>query len=457
MAMKKALFGLLLVLAACGSDSGGPEPQAPRDPFFTEAEWAQIQTLSPLPPLPPSPTNRYADAVAAAALGQKLFFDPRFSGPLRNPDNALPGGNGPVGASGQVSCASCHRGADLFVDTRSRPNNVSLGLDWGPRNTPSVLNAAFFDFVLWDGRADSLWMQAIRPLTLHPEQGVTLLGLAHVIADHYAGDYAAVFGALPALSDTARFPLTGGPEVPETGAPATATWQAMTAEDQTAVRRVAANFGKAIEAYERKLVSGNAKFDRYVAGQHELFAESEKRGLRVFLGVAGCMRCHSGPMFTDQQFHNLGLRQAGGPHVPARDGGAGEALPLLLADPFNGAGAFSDDPAAGTAHLQRLQALAPQPGQFRTATLRNIGDNNRPGTGPYFHNGSQTGLTGVIEFYRRGGDPAGTFVGTKDPKIQPIPPDGFQPTQVFDLQGFLWTLSGEPLDPSLTTAPPLPP
>ena len=454
--MRKSLGVLLLALAACGSDSPTTPPE-PQDPFFTEAEWAQIQTLSPLPPLPASPTNRSADNAAAAKLGQKFFFDPRFSGPLVNPDNARPGGNGPVGAVEKISCAGCHQGENLFVDLRSAPNNVSLAVDWGVRNTQSVLNVAFFDFILWDARADSLWMQAIRPVLSHREQGVTMLGLAHVLADHYASEDAAVFGALPDVSDHSRFPATGGPAIPEENVPATASWLGMSAQDQDTIRRIASNFGKAIEAYERKLISGDAKFDRYVAGDHSLFDDSEKRGLRVFLGVAGCVQCHSGPLFSDDQFHNLGLRQAAGPHVPAQDAGAGAALPRLLADPFNGAGPFSDDPTAGAAHLQRLQALAPQPGQFRTASLRNVGDNNRAGTGPYFHNGSQTGLTSVIEFYRRGGDPAGTFVGTKDPKIQPIPESGFQPTQVFDLQAFLWTLSGAPLDPALTSAPPLPP
>lgn len=456
--MRKALLGLLLVLAACGSDSDPPDPVEPRDPFFTEAEWSMIQELSPLPELPASPTNRFADNAAAAALGQKLFFDERFSGPLSHPDNAGPGGNGAVGQPGQVACATCHMGTDVFVDVRSTPNNVSLGLDWGTRNTQTVLNAAFFEFVLWDARADSLWMQAIRPLQSHREQGITLLGLAHVIADHYRADYTSVFGSLPDLQDLQRFPRLGGPAVPEESRPADAAWLRMTGADQDAVRRVAANFGKAVEAYERRLVSGGSEFDRYVAGDHELFVDNgndpiEKRGLRIFLGIARCIECHKGPMFSDGLFHNIGLRQQQGAHVPARDEGAQAAAQRLLQDPFNGAGPYSDNAQAGQSRLDRLTTLAPQPGQFRTASLRNIRQSF-----PYFHNGARgPGLTDVIEFYRRGGDPPGSFVGTKDPKILPIPEDGFQPTQVFDLERFLWTLTGAPLDAALTTAPPLPP
>ena len=221
---------------------------------------------------------------------------------------------------------------------------------------------------------------------------------------------------------------------------------------------MASNFGKAVEAYERKLISGDSEFDRYVAGEHDLFLLNgtdpvKKRGLRLFLTTARCVECHSGPLFSDGKLHNIGLRQREGAHVPARDDGAQVAFQRLLADPFNGAGPFSDDPQAGRARLDAMSAAAPQPGQFRTATLRNI-----QRTPPYFHNGARgPGLTDVIEFYRRGGDPPGTFVGTKDPKIQPIPEDGFQPTQVFDLDTFLGTLNGADLDRSLTVEPVLPP
>lgn len=441
-------MSLTLLLGACGSDDD-PAVDEPRDLFFTEEEWAQIRQMSPLPDLPLSPTNRFADDPAAARLGQKFFFDPRFSGALSHPDNEGPGGNGQVGERGQVSCASCHQGEVLFTDQRSQPNHVSLGLGWTPRHTQSVIGSASFDFILWDGRADSLWLQAIRPLDNPREQGLTRLGLAHTVFRLYRAEYEGIFGPLPALEDTGRFPLAGGPALPEHGVSAAAAWQNMSEADRDAVNRVAVNFGKAIEAYERLLGFTEAKFDRYVAGQHDLFRESEKRGLRVFLGVGRCIQCHTGPLFTDQKFHNIGVRQAGGENVPAIDEGSSAAMVLLLADPLNGASSFSDDPAAGQRKLDLLVSEGRQAGQFRTPSLR-----NSQLTAPYFHNGSQTGLTGVIEFYRLGGDLAGTFVGSRDPLILPLP--DLIPTDVFDLQEFLWTLTGDPLDSTVTTSPELP-
>jgi cytochrome c peroxidase len=435
-------------LGGCGSD----EPDEPRDPFFTEAEWAQIRELSPLPELPPDPTNRFADDRRAALLGQKFFFDPRFSGPLVHRDNERPGGNGRVGETGKVSCATCHDPAAAFIDPREGLNDVSLGSAWGRRNTPTALNAAYFDFLFWDGRADSLWLQSLRPLDDHAEHNISRLARAHVVWRHYKAEYEAVFGAMPNLADTGRFPLDGSPAFAEQGLPASPSWTGMTAADQDAVNRVAVNWGKAVAAYQRRLVSGDSKFDRYVAGDHALFNEGEKRGLRVFLGNGNCIACHSGPLFSDGIFHNLGIAQTAGAHVPAEDLGAAAALPNLLEDPFNAAGPYSDDRVAGQAKLDRRKTLGIIPGQFRTPSLRNV-----LLTPPFFHNGSRTGrdsVTGVIEFYRVGGDPQGTFVGLRDELIVPL--DDFTPTNAFDLQEFLRTLESAPLDPSLTRAPTLP-
>jgi cytochrome c peroxidase len=438
------------VLGGCGSD----EPDKPRDPFFTEEEWAEVRKLSPLPELPPDPTNRFADDPRAATLGQKFFFDTRFSGPLVHRDNERPGGLGRVGETGKVACATCHDPAAGFIDARTSPgNNVSLAASWGTRNTPTLINVAFFDFLFWDGRADSLWLQAIRPLDAHAEQNISRLARAHLIFRHYRAEYEAIFGPMPDLANTGRFPLDGNPAFPEQGTPASPAWTRLSLADRDEINRVAVNWGKAIAAYERRLVSGDSKFDRYVAGDHALFNEGEKRGVRVFLVDGKCVACHSGPLFSDGIFHNLGVAQAGGANVPAEDLGSSVALPRLLEDPFNGAGPFSDDRAAGQAKLDKLRNIGILPGQFRTPSLRNV-----ILTPPFFHNGSKSGedsVTGVIEFYRVGGDPVGTFVGIRDELMTELP--DFTPTNAFDLQEFLRTLNSAPLDPSLTTAPPLPP
>jgi cytochrome c peroxidase len=105
--------------------------------------------MSPLPPLPPNPTNAFADDPRAARLGQRLFFEKRFS---RN---------------GEISCATCHDPARAFSDGLPRSQGVAEAL----RNAPTVLNAAHQRWLFWDGRADSLWAQALSPIENPLEMG----------------------------------------------------------------------------------------------------------------------------------------------------------------------------------------------------------------------------------------------------------------------------------------------
>src|SRR5262245_51685946 len=92
-------------MAACGGDDAASE--------FTAAELAKIQTMSPLGTNLPSTTNIVADNADAAALGQKLFWDKRYSGPL-----AIDSAFGSAGESGKVNCAACHDPAAAWADSR---------------------------------------------------------------------------------------------------------------------------------------------------------------------------------------------------------------------------------------------------------------------------------------------------------------------------------------------------
>jgi len=83
----------------------------------------------------------------------------------------------------------------------------------------------------------------------------------------------------------------------------------MTEEDKISINTVFANIGKAIEAYERLLISRNAPFDKYVAGDRNAIGEDAKRGLKIFIGKGVCILCHDNPNFTDNEFHNLGVPQ----------------------------------------------------------------------------------------------------------------------------------------------------
>src|SRR5882724_2827187 len=91
------------------------------DGVFTPGDWAKVEKLSPLPDVPPDSTDGVADKPAAAALGQRLFFDKGYSGALLVADNGSNGGLGAAGEIGKVACASSHVPASWFSDTRSKP------------------------------------------------------------------------------------------------------------------------------------------------------------------------------------------------------------------------------------------------------------------------------------------------------------------------------------------------
>lgn len=423
-----AAGGLIAILGAAA-----PVPRDDRA-LYTADELARIYRRSPLGELPPAPTNNAADSAPAAALGQFLFFDTRLS------------------ANGEVSCATCHQPARGFSDGQA----LAKGLAFDTRNTPSLLNVAFNHWFFWDGRADSLWSQALTPLENPREIGSDRLHIAHrVAADAALGAaYERVFGKLPVLTDSARFPPHARPDPDPRSAMARA-WQAMAPSDRTAINRVFSNLGKAIEAYERQLISGPSPFDTYVEGlrtgdpaKQGALSPAAARGLKLFVGAAHCAACHTGPSLSDGEFHNLGL-----PLLPgeAPDRGRADGIPLVRADIFNAAGPFTDDPA-GTAR-RRLRFLPPpqsQLGAFKTPSLRNVAL-----TAPYMHDGRFATLPQVLEFYARGKAAShGRLVGARDVILNLVP--HLTAAQSADLVAFLMALTGGPPPPALTEPPPEP-
>jgi cytochrome c peroxidase len=387
-----------------------------------------------LPASPPAdPSNQYGDDVRAAVLGKQLFFDTRFSGPLGPPNDGVSNGSlGAAGAIGRVACYSCHQTELGGTDHRSRPHATSLGASYTGRNAPSVINAAYSDVArggwqFWDGRKDSLWSHALGPPESTAEHHGTRLGFAHVIHDHYRAAYEAVFGPLPDLADTARFPGAGKP-----GDPA---FDGMTAADRDAINRVYANFGKAIEAYERRLVSNGfepSPFDRMLAGDDTALTPAAVRGAKLFIGKAACNECHRGPSFTDFKFHNIGCPQEGD-FVLETDVGRFAGVAQVKADIYNRAGVYSDRADAG--HLTALTAIDADVGAFKTATLRNLSS-----TAPYMHDGVYANLWDVVNHYNFGGG-TGAYSGTKEVTIAPLLLDA---REVDDLVEFLRTLDDGP-------------
>ena len=417
---------------------------------FTSEQFDQIKQLGPLPDLPPDTTNKYADNPMAAAFGQQLFFEKSYAGKLTMAEPTL----GAVNDTGKVACASCHDVTHYWTDTRSKPNNMSQGVKWTTRNAPTLVNVAYYQWNSWGGKEDSLWYQGANGCESGVNFGGNRLEYAHMLYAKYRDKYNALFPVPldPALDitapDAARFPVNGAPGT--TGS-TLAAWQGMTAADQDIINTIMANAGKAIEAYERRLISRNAPIDKYIAGDYTALSPAAKRGLALFIGKAACVDCHSGPAMTDNKFHNTGVPQAG-INTPAVDNGRFDEIPKTLSNNFNTASKFSDDQALGKAKLMNLTPTDDLKGQFRTGMLRQI-----EMTGPYMHTGSLQTLEDVMRFYNWGGGDAG-FAGTKSAAMVPLLlTDGEQA----DLVAFLHALTGDPppktpVDLTMNTAVPDP-
>ena len=399
------LCSIAVLFGGCDENVGDilsqiePTTQAPD--FFSAGEWELIMSLSPLPETPPpNPTNRVADDPAAAELGQRFFFDFRFS------------------QHSTIACSTCHSPFYAFADIES----TSFATGRGTRNTPTVLNAAYNTWQLWDGRSETIWAQALFALEGESEMAGTRLQYAHVINQHYKAEYEAVFGPLPKLEDGTRFPPEGKP-----GDPA---FDSMSEADQIAVNTIFSNIGKSVESYQRLLITPDAPFDRYVAGDKAAISPTAKRGLKIFVAKGGCVDCHNTPRFTDNKFHNIGVPQDG----LTEDKGRFQGIPKLLDNIFNSAGIYSDSRGASEQMLDFMEAKLEDQGAFRTPTLRNVAI-----TAPYLHTGEFPTLMSVIEFKNTGGF-RNAF---PDMGAVPMEPLGLSEQELNDLIAFLETLTGE--------------
>jgi cytochrome c peroxidase len=385
--------------------------------------------LDALPTVPSDPSNAVEDRPEAAALGRRLFSDPRFS------------------RTQAVSCASCHDPASQFQDGRP----VGQGVGTGSRRSMPIVGAGHARWLFWDGRKDSTWSQVLGPLEDAVEHGGNRVRHVQLLKAHYRKDYEAVFGPIPDLSG---LPDDASP----LGSPAEqAAWDALDPALREAASRIFANLGKAIAAYEKTLAFGPSRFDSYVEQLLEptsrgeaLLTPQEVSGLRIFIGKGECVTCHNGPLFSDQQFHNTGVP----PRDPARpDRGRAVGAVLVQRDEFNCAGPFSDAKQEDCQELRFIVDDDPSlEGAFRTPTLRNVA--LRP---PYMHAGQFATLAEVIAHYVNA--PAAA-VGHSELRhaaaAKNAPGDRHRDTrrirlsgkEAGDLAAFLATLSGPILDPA---------
>ena len=270
-------------------------------------------------------------------LGRTLFFDPRLSG------------------SRFISCASCHNPAFSWGDGMA--TGTGHGMKKLGRRTPTILNLAYAETFMWDGRFDTLEDQALGPIAADVEMNLPLDEMIERLND--LPEYKALFAvAYPGEALTPQL------------------------------------VGKAIATFERTIVSGDAPFDRWLAGDDDAISDAAKRGFAVFNGKADCAACHSSWRFTDDSFHDIG--------IPGEDLGRGNELP-------------------GIEVLEHA---------FKTPTLRNVDRR-----GPYMHDGSESTLETVIDLYDRGGRV------TRASKSSLIRPLGLTAAEKADLAAFLRTLT----------------
>ena len=146
---------------------------------FSERDVRRVLQHSPLAPMPGSSTNRFADDPAAARLGQYLFFDPRLS---RNEE---------------FSCATCHDPKLGYSDGKT----LGVALSAVERHSMSLWNVAYNRWQFWDGRADSLWAQALQPIEDPRELGSSRVEVVHLFAadKKLRRAYEKIFGALPSV------------------------------------------------------------------------------------------------------------------------------------------------------------------------------------------------------------------------------------------------------------------
>lgn len=319
------------------------------------AETRAVLALGPWPvPVPPDPGNRVSGHPQAIELGRQLFRDPRMS---------------PVA---YIACVTCHQPDRAFTDIKARAH----GLADLPRNTPTLANLRLQRWYGWGGGSDSLWMASIKPILDAREfdGNAQLVRRLFVREPALAACYRQVFGVSPLRGDAQRTVL---------------------------------DVGKALAAFVETLTTGRTPFDEFRdalargdASAAAAYPPRALRGLKLFVGSAGCVACHVGANFSDGEFHPgvaMGGAMGGVAREAAGDRGRLDDAHALRASGFNLLGAGNDDAsrrnAAATRRLVPHEGLR---GRYRTPSLRNAAV-----TAPYFHDGRSDRLLDAVQHTQR--------------------------------------------------------
>ena len=273
------------------------------------------------------------------ALGRQLFFDERLS------------------IDGSKSCYSCHVCEHGLTD--GLPKAIGAGNKQLPRSSPTLWNIGYHKEFYWDGRSGSLEAQAMAAW----KGGNMGVG-------EKTGEIVAKINALQGYK---------------------AQFQRVFQSDATPD-----NMMKAISAYERTIISGDTAWDRWKAGDNTAISMSAYRGWNIFQAIK-CNNCHDGVLFTDQQYHNIGI-------------GMDQKEP---------------DPGRG-----KVTQKPEDTGAFKTPTLRDIAR-----SAPYFHDGSAKTLEEAVDIMLAGGK-ENQYLDKKN-----LQPHKILPEQREDLLNFLRSLS----------------
>jgi len=224
----------------------------------TRAQWKTEYVRPAEIPFPEE--NPYSKS--KADLGRTLFFDPRLSG------------------ANYISCATCHNPSFAWGD--GLPKGIGHAMTRLGRRTPTILNLAWGELLMWDGRFETLEDQALGPMSAPVEMNQNMEAIVTELSQ--IPEYRTLFKV--------NFPGEG-----------------ITVK----------NIAKAIATFERTVVSGIAPFDKWIGGDEDAINTAAKRGFDLFNGKANCVACHSGWNFTDDSFHDIGL--------PDDDIGRGKQVP----------------------------------------------------------------------------------------------------------------------------------
>jgi len=386
-------------------------PQAlPATDEWTVDELALMDSLrlASLTPLRDA-SNKWATEPRAQQLGKKLFGDKLLSG------------------TGRVSCATCHQPERAFTDGRA----LAFGSAQAKRNTPTLLGAASNTWFYWDGRRDSLWSQALSPLETVGEMDNNRTNVVRYFLGN--NDYFTAYAQLPhsqSREQLASLPEQAGPF----DAKHKPAWENMAPPHQRYVNQVFADVGKLLAAYESTFSHPRSRFDRYASAvlrgrspNESAYTVIEKQGLKLFLNVnkTHCLRCHNGPLFTNQGFHNIGSAKNDAGVI---DFGRFLGRQAASYDTFNCASIYSDSRRCQP-DLQE-NAAHDSTGAFKVPSLRSL-----KSTAPYFHDGRFATLPNVLAFYQA------PNAGSEAPQLD------ITEAELLALTEFLLTLSPDQLHP----------